>query len=44
LIEAKKNAKIGLKVLPPLYCHNEDGSYTNEVLKMFGRENDTKEL
>jgi len=37
LIDAKKNAKIGLKVLPPLYCHNEDGTYTKEVLKMFER-------
>lgn len=37
LIDARKNAKIGMKVLPPLYCHNEDGSYTKEVLKMFER-------
>lgn len=37
LIDAKKNGKIGVKVLPPLYCHNDDGSYTSEVLKMFER-------
>ena len=36
LIEARKNGKTGLKILPPLYVHNEDGSYTEEVLKMFG--------
>ena len=36
LIEAIKNGKNGLKVLPPLYTHNEDGSYTDEVRKMFG--------
>lgn len=35
LIEGKKNGKVGLKILPPLYAHNEDGSYTEEVLKMF---------
>ena len=35
LIEGKKNGKVGLKILPPLYAHNEDGSYTDEVLKMF---------
>lgn len=37
LIDAKKNGKVGVKVLPPLICHNADGSYTNEVLKMFER-------
>lgn len=37
LIEARKNGKIGAKVLPPLYCHNKDGSYTEEVLRMFER-------
>lgn len=37
LIEATKNGKVGLKVLPPLICHNEDGSYTREVLDMFER-------
>ena len=35
LVEGKKNGNIGLKVLPPLYVHNEDGSYCEEVLKMF---------
>ena len=35
LIEGKKNGNTGLKVLPPLYVHNEDGSYKNEVLEMF---------
>lgn len=37
LIEATKNGKIGLKVLSPLYCHNQDGSYTTEVMNMFER-------
>ncbi len=35
LIEGKKCGNIGLKVLPPLYVHNDDGSYKEEVLKMF---------
>lgn len=35
LIEGRKNGKTGLKLLPPLYAHNEDGSYTEEVLRMF---------
>lgn len=35
LVEACKNGKPGLKILPPLYVHNEDGSYTVEVFKMF---------
>ncbi len=36
LIEGKKNGKPGLQVLPPLIVHNFDGSYTEEVLKIFG--------
>ena len=35
LIEGRKNGKVGLKLFPPLYAHNEDGSYTEEILKMF---------
>ena len=37
LIDGRKNGKIGLKILPPLYIHNDDGSYTEEVLSMFGK-------
>ena len=35
LVEGKKNGKKGLKILPPLYSHNEDGSYTEEIKKYF---------
>lgn len=35
LVEARKNGGVGLKVLPPLYVHEENGDYTIEVLKMF---------
>lgn len=35
LIEGKKNGNAGLKILPPLYVHNNDGNYTNDVLKYF---------
>lgn len=38
LVEGIKNGKLGLKILPPLIVHNEDGSYTKEVKKMFGGE------
>lgn len=37
LIDARKNGNVGLKVLPPLICHNEDGSYSEEILGMFRR-------
>jgi len=35
LIEMKKNGKTGLKLLPPLYVHHDNGDYTEEVLSMF---------
>jgi len=35
LVEATKNGNVGLKLLPPLYVHDEDGNYTEEVLKYF---------
>lgn len=35
LVEARKNGGVGLKVLPPLYAHEENGDYTKEVLEMF---------
>ena len=36
LIEGIKNGKTGLKVLSPLYTHNNDGSYVDEISEMFG--------
>lgn len=36
LIEGMKGAEAGLVIQPPLYINNDDGSYTEEVLKMFG--------
>lgn len=36
LIEGSKNGNEGLKILPPLYVHDKDGNYTDEVKKMFG--------
>lgn len=35
LIEGSKNGKPGLKILPPLYSHEENGSYTKEIEKYF---------
>ena len=35
LIEAIKNGKPGLTILPPLIINKENGEYTDEVLRMF---------
>ena len=35
LIEGTKNGNPGLKIMPPLYSHEEDGSYTEEIQKFF---------
>ncbi len=37
LIDGRKNGKSGLKLLSPLIIHNDDNSYTDEVLSMFGK-------
>ena len=45
LIDGRKNGKSGLKLLKPLIIHNDDGSYTKEVIHIFGGNiNDTKKL
>jgi tRNA1(Val) A37 N6-methylase TrmN6 len=38
LIEGVRGAKNGLDVLPPLVVYNSDGSYTNDILNLYGRE------
>ena len=35
LIEAIKNGKVGLTILPPLVINKDNGEYTDDVLKMF---------
>ena len=35
LIEGVKNTGSGVKILEPLIVHNSDGSYTEEVKKIF---------
>ena len=35
LVEGMKNGKSGLKVLPPLYSHKENGEYTDEIKAYF---------
>ncbi len=35
LIEGVKNGKPGLKILEPIYSHNIDGSYTEQIIKYF---------
>lgn len=43
LIEGVKKGKVGLKMMPPLFLHNEDGSYVDEIRKMFGGNDDVAE-
>lgn len=40
LVEAVKNGNSGVKLLPPLISHNNDGSYVDEIKRMFGSDND----
>jgi len=35
LIEGSKNGNPGLKILPPIYSHQDNGEYTEEVKKYF---------
>lgn len=35
LIEGVKNGKPGLKILPPLYSHNDSGEYSEQIKKYF---------
>ena len=35
LIEGKKNGRPGLKVLPSIYSHNENGDYSKQIEKFF---------
>ena len=38
LAEARRGAASGLKVLPTLYLRNDDGSETEETLRIYHRE------
>ena len=38
MIEAIKDGNSGVKILKPLYVHNNDGTYKEENLKMFKNE------
>jgi len=38
MIEGVKNGNPGLKILPPLYAHEDDGTYTKEIQKAFNIE------
>ena len=35
-IEGRKNARKGIKVLPPLIVHNKNDEYKDDIKKMFG--------
>lgn len=36
IIEGRKNARKGIKVLPPIIVHNKNNEYRDEIKKMFG--------
>lgn len=36
LIEGSKNGNEGLKIMPPLYVHDGEGNYTDEIKLLFG--------
>ena len=36
IIEGRKNARKGIKVLSPLIVHSKDNEYRDEIKKMFG--------
>ena len=38
LVKATKNAKSFLNVEEPLIIYNKDGSYTDEILQIYGKE------
>ena len=40
LIEGVKNGKLGLQILPPLFIHDENGNYVDEIREMFGDDSD----
>ena len=35
LVEGRKNGGVGLKILPPVYVHDDNGEYLDEVKDMF---------
>lgn len=37
LVESSKSGGEFLKIEPPLFVYNDDGSYTDEILKIYGR-------
>ena len=37
LIKSVKNAKEFLKIEKPLFIYNEDGNYTDEILKIYNK-------
>ncbi len=43
LIEGRKNGQVGLKILPPIIAHENNGKYTKEIKKVFqeGGKNET---
>ena len=36
LVEAVKEGRTGIEILPPLVIYNDDGQYTSELLEIYG--------
>lgn len=36
LLEGRRDAKNGLRIMPPLFIYDENGSYTSEMIKIYG--------
>lgn len=36
LVEGKRDAKIGMRIMPPLYLYDNNGNLTDEMLKIYG--------
>lgn len=42
ILEGTKNGHVGLKVLPPIIVHKEDGNYTDEIVNIFKGKGENK--
>jgi tRNA1(Val) A37 N6-methylase TrmN6 len=36
MVEGKRDAKSGLRIMPPLFVYGENGNYSAEMLKIYG--------
>ena len=36
MLEGKRDAKSGMRIMPPLLVYNEKGEYSEEMIKIYG--------